>query len=241
MKPGLISTPLYNFLIIILAFVPGGNAGLAVIILTLIIRLILFPLSKKSIKTQLQMRQIEPDLKKIRETYKDRQEQATKTMQLYKEREINPFAGLLLALIQIPILFSLYRVFYGGFGTINTSMLYGFVHAPAHISMLFLGIDLSHKSIVLAVIAVITQFIQLNISLPSSKKIEQAEKSPSFQNDLARSMNMQMKYIFPLIMFPIAYISAVLALYFVTSNIFMIFQELFVRRKLAAKYHIKLS
>jgi membrane protein insertase Oxa1/YidC/SpoIIIJ len=85
-----------------------------------------------------------------------------------------------------------------------------------------------HKSVVLAILAVITQFIQINLSLPKVVK----KAGGSFQTDLAHSMNVQMRYIFPLIMFPIAYISSVLALYLITTNLFMTAQELFVKRKL---------
>jgi YidC/Oxa1 family membrane protein insertase len=233
-------TPLYNALVLLISIVPGKSAGLAVILLTVIIRLILFPLSRKAIKTQLQMKVIEPDVKRIQTEVKDRQEQARQLMALYKDKDINPFASFFLILLQLPVLLALYRVFQSGLPKIKTEILYHFVAAPSSqaVSMHLLFIDLTHKSITLAILAVATQFIQLNISLPKTKKQEKTEKA-SFQTDLAQSMNAQMKYIFPLILFPIAYISSVLGLYLVTSNIFMIFQEIFVRRRLAKKYGVK--
>jgi YidC/Oxa1 family membrane protein insertase len=234
MSHGFFSTifyiPLYNALILCINFLSWHNAGLAVIILTIIIRFILFPLSRSAIKTQLQMKQIEPELKKIRDTVKDKQEQARLTMQVYKERGVNPFSSVLLLLIQLPILIALYQVFRSGLPKIDPTILYSFVAAPASVSMNFLGISLLGSSIVLAVFAVITQFFQLQLALP---KVEKSQER-SFQSDLAYSMNTQMKYVFPLILFPVAYISPVVGLYLTASNIFMILQEIFVRRRLAA-------
>src|SRR4051812_19127613 len=88
--------PVYNSLVFLINTIPGHNAGIAVILLTIIIRFILFPLSKSSIKTQLRMKQIEPEVQKLKIEVKDKQLQAQKLMQLYKEKEINPFAGFFL-------------------------------------------------------------------------------------------------------------------------------------------------
>lgn len=223
--------PVYNAFIALINVIPGHNAGVAVILLTLIVRFILYPLSRKSIKTQLEMRKIEPEVQKLKEKVTDKQEQARQLMQLYKDRDVNPFAGLFLVLIQFPILIGLYRVFQSGLPKVDTTLLYSFVHAPATVVMNFVGIDLMYRSLLLAIVAVVTQFIQLQIALPKTKKSE----TKSFQNDLTHSINTQMKYVFPLILFPIAYFSAVIGLYLVTSNIFMIFQELFVKRTLKAQ------
>ncbi len=220
--------PVYNIFIFFINIIPGHNAGVAVILVTIIVRLILFPLSRKSIKTQLQMRKIEPEVQKLKDTVKDKQEQAKQLMQLYKDKDVNPFASLFLVLLQFPVLIGLYRVFQSGLPKVDPTLLYSFVHSPATVVMNFVGIDLMHKSIILALVAVATQFIQLQIALPKTKKPE----TKSFQGDLTHSINTQMKYIFPLILFPIAYFSAVIGLYLVTSNIFMIFQELYVKKTL---------
>jgi YidC/Oxa1 family membrane protein insertase len=224
--------PVYNALIFLINTLPYQSAALAVILLTLVIRLILFPLSRKSIVTQLQMKQIEPDVERIKRDVKDRQEQAKQLMKLYNDKDINPFAGFFLILIQFPVLIGLYRVFRSGLPKVDASLLYGFIHMPAAVNMHLFTVDIASKSFILAALVVITQFIQLNISLPKSKKVDNA----SFQQDLAHSMNTQMKYIIPIILFPVAYISAVLALYLLTSNLFMIGQEFFVRRRLAKRY-----
>jgi YidC/Oxa1 family membrane protein insertase len=226
--------PLYNALIFCIDLISSHSAGWAVILLTIIIRIILFPLARQAIKTQLQMKQIEPELQKLRATIKDKQEQAKKMMELYKERDVHPFAGFLLLLIQLPILIALYQVFRSGLPMVNASLLYSFVKAPASVSMGILGISLLGNSFILALLAVVTQFIQLQLALPTPVKPQKDQRS--FQDDLAYSMNVQMKYILPLLLFPVAYISPVIALYLIAANTFMIFQELFVRRRMAKKY-----
>ncbi len=223
--------PFYNAFVFIINLLPGHSAAWAVVLLTIIIKFVLFPLSKQSIRTQIMMKKIEPDVQKIKDTVKDTREQSMKILGLYKERGVNPFAGFLLILIQLPILIGLYQVFQSGLPQIDLTLLYSFVKAPAEVAMHLFGIGLDSKvlRVVLAIIAVVTQFIQINLSLP--KSVKKAGPS-SFQQDLAHSMNVQMRYIFPLIMFPIAYISSVIALYLITTNVFMTGQELLVKRKM---------
>ncbi len=93
--------PLYNLLLLLIIFF-GGNAGVAIIILTLIVKIILFPLTARTIKSQLAMKAIEPKLQKIREEHAtDKQLQSKKTFELYKAEKVNPFTGCLLLLIQL--------------------------------------------------------------------------------------------------------------------------------------------
>lgn len=227
--------PLYNGLVLLIGTFPWLDLGLAIIIFTLIVKLILFPLSQQSVVTQAKIKRIEPQIKKIKEKYKDKQEQAVKTMELYKAEKVNPFSGFFLILVQIPIIFALYFIFLrAGFPEINTEIVYSFVKIPEQIKMVFLGfINVSEKSFLLALITGVTQFIQAKLASP---KIEPRKDNQGLGADFARSMSLQMKYVFPVIMFFIAYtISAAVALYLATSNIFMIGQELYVRRNLKLK------
>lgn len=230
--------PLYNGLVFLISVVPYADVGIAVILLTIFVKLILFPVSIKAIKTQLSMRKLEPELKKIKEKYKkDRQELARKTMALYKENGVNPFSSILLIFIQIPIIFALYWVFFkGGLPSINVDILYSFISEPSVVNMNFLGLlEVSEKSAILALFAGITQYFQIKLSLPPMK--ERPEK-PSLKDDLARSFNIQMRYVMPFIVFFISYaISAAIALYWTTSNLFSICQEIFVRRKIKEKFN----
>jgi YidC/Oxa1 family membrane protein insertase len=223
--------PLYNGLVALLDIAPWMDAGIAVIVFTSLVKLVLFPLSKQSVRTQLKIKEIEPELQKIKENHKDKTEQALKTMELYKKNSIRPFAGILLIFIQLPIVFSLYRIFIAsGLPVINVEMLYSFVPTPESVNVMFLGLfDITAKSMVLAGAAALAQYFQVHYSMPVPKKVEK----PTFKDDLARSMSLQMKYMFPVIIFFIAYTTtSAIALYFTTSSIFMIAQELYLRKTL---------
>src|SRR5438309_2290440 len=105
------SQPLYNGLIFLFDLIPWANAGFVIIIFTIVVKLILFPLSIKATYAQMEMKEIQKDLDRIKEKYKDDKEQQTlKTVELYKEKNINPFAGFFVLLIQLPIIIALYRV-----------------------------------------------------------------------------------------------------------------------------------
>jgi YidC/Oxa1 family membrane protein insertase len=227
-----IHEPIYNALVFLVGIVPGGDVGVAIIILTAVIKFILLPLSIGAIRSQVAMKEIDPELKRLKEELKGNQEELGKrTMALFKEKKVNPVASILVLLIQIPIVIGLYRVFLSeatgkGF---DAAGLYSFVHLPLSVSFSFLGvIDLTGKSIALALIVMVTQFIYARmLTIAKPDKSEPA----SFQTDLARSMHLQMRYVFPLLMGGIAYaVSAAVALYFVVSNIFAIGQELAVKK-----------
>jgi YidC/Oxa1 family membrane protein insertase len=228
--------PVYNSLVFFIDVVPGGDVGIAIILTTILVKTILLPLSIKAVKTQYVMRQIEPKLREIKETFKDnREEQARKMLELYRESGINPFASVLLLFVQIPIIIALYFAVARGGGVplpdINTDLLYAFIPAPETASMLFLGsFDILARSLPLAFLAGFTQFIHAQLAIPPVAKRE-AGAAPSFKDDFTRSMTMQMKYVMPVIIFIFAYsLSAAIALYFTISNLTSIAQEYIVRR-----------
>ncbi len=230
----LVYQPIYNALAFILSVIPAADVGFAIIILTVVIRLCLFPLSWTAIKTQMVMRELEPKLRDIRETQKENKEElARQTMALFKNHKINPFASFFLILIQLPVIIGLYLVLMNeGKGiSFDPSLLYSFIHPPETPSLLFLGlIDLTGKSAILAAIVAGTQYLFARLMKPpETPKKEGAQ--PSFQEDLQKSMSLQMLYVFPIILGIVAYAtSAAIALYFIVSNTFSIGQELFVRR-----------
>lgn len=107
--------PLYNGLIFLIGIIPGHSVGVAVIVLTVFIKLLLFPLSYKATKFQMEMKAHEGDIKKIKEQFKnDKQAQGRAILDFYKEKGLNPFAGILPLFIQIPIIIALYYVFFRG-------------------------------------------------------------------------------------------------------------------------------
>jgi len=105
----IIVQPIFNLLVLIYALLPGHNFGLAIIIFTVIIRLLMWPLVKSQITQAKAMRELAPEIKKIKAAAKgDRAKESKLTMELYREKEINPFASIGVLIIQIPILFGLY-------------------------------------------------------------------------------------------------------------------------------------
>jgi YidC/Oxa1 family membrane protein insertase len=221
--------PLLNALAFLVSVIPGGDVGVAVIVLTILVKVILYPLSQKSIESQVQMNLLTPELNKIKNSGASKEEQARLTFELYKTHKTNPFSGCLLVLIQIPIIFALYYVFFKGI-KFNTGVLYSFVQMPAHMNMIFLGIiDISKKSLVLAILAGISQYLQ---AYYMPKPPVSSGNKASFQDSFTKSMNTQMKYIFPFIVAFIAYsISGAIALYWITSNLFMVGQQIYVKKK----------
>lgn len=106
----LIAQPIFNLLIIIVAILPGHNLGMAIIIFTILVRLALYPLLKKQLHHAIAMRKLQPEMKKIKKAAAgDKQQESKLMMELYKEREINPFASIGIILAQLPILIALYQ------------------------------------------------------------------------------------------------------------------------------------
>jgi len=105
----LIVKPIFNLLVLIYALLPGHNFGLAIIIFTIIIRLLMWPLVKKQLHQAKAMRELQPEIKRIKkEAAGNRQKESQLLMELYKEKEINPFSSIGLVLLQIPIFIGLY-------------------------------------------------------------------------------------------------------------------------------------
>lgn len=221
--------PLYNGLIFLVEIFPFHSVGLAVVLLTLVVKIILFPLAQKSIKSQVEMKKIEPLIEKLKKQYPQKEEQARKTMELYKEHKVNPFSGCLVLIIQIPIIFALYKVFINGVGS-PAGVLYSFVHIPETISMTFLGANLAGKSVGLAILAGLSQFLQAHIA--NARLTPTASDEKSFKQDFMKSMQFQMKYILPIFIAIISYtLASAVALYWVTSNMFTVMQEYIIRKK----------
>jgi YidC/Oxa1 family membrane protein insertase len=231
----IIYTPLYNSLIVLLNFLPGADMGLAIVILTLVVKLILHPLSKKGTVMQYKMKKYEGELAKIKEKYKDQKEQAVAMMEFYKKYDINPFASIFTIFIQIPIIYSLYYIFVrSGLPAVSADLLYSFVKAPAVISTTFLGfIDLAGKSLTLALIAGITSFLQMRYSSANNTQSLSSEAG-SFGEALSKTMSFQMKFMMPAIVFLISWrISGAVALYWAVGNIITIIQDYYTKKKLA--------
>ena len=227
--------PIYNALVALMAIVPGGDVGIAVIILTIIIRLILLPFSLSAARTQRAMKTLEPKIKELKEKHKgDKEKEALETLSLYREAKVNPFASILTVFIQIPVLLALYWVFiYEPFVTLDTARLYALTPLPHVVSLQFLGIiSVSGKSLILAILAGVTQFLQAHMALSGTMK----PSGTGTQADFQRVIGMQLKYVFPFLIGTISYTtSGAIALYFIATNLAGVAQEWHVRRTIDAE------
>jgi len=146
--------PILNLLVFL--YNTFGDLGLAIIFLTLIVKLILFPLSKKSIKSQKSLQELQPKIDELKKKHKDdKQAQSVALMALYKENKVNPFSSCLPLIIQLPFFFAIFRVFKDGFAQNHLDLLYPFVNNPEIINTVTLNFfDLSERNVILAILLV---------------------------------------------------------------------------------------
>lgn len=224
--------PLYNTLIFFYNVIPGHDFGVAIILTTLILKSLLIPLSKKQIESQKKMQELQPKMKEIQQKYKDDKEKQTRAlMEFYKENKTNPFSGCLPLIIQLVFLIAIYRVIInisqGGF-VVNTSDLYAFIADPGAINHFFLRfMDLTKPNYVLATLSALAQYYQTKMLFQKQNTPE--PKPGSTEPDFASIMNKQMLYLGPGLTFFIgATFPAALALYWLFSTLFMIFQQMVI-------------
>lgn len=220
--------PILNLLVFLYNFF--GDLGIAIIALTIVIKLILLPLSKKSIKYQKATQDLQPKLNELKEKYKGNQQQlSAATMALYKENKINPFSSCLPLLIQFPFLIAIFRVFQDGFAQNHLDLLYPFIGNPGTINTVSFGIlELSTRSIILAVLAGIAQFVQAKMLLTNKPEIKTNE---SRDEGMTSIMNKQMTYIMPIITVVIGIsFPAGLTFYWFLTTIFTIIQQKIILR-----------
>jgi YidC/Oxa1 family membrane protein insertase len=224
-----IYVPLYNALVWLVDVLPMHDMGLAVIALTIAVRVVLIPLSRRAVETQMVMKELAPEIEALKVKHKDDKEAQGKAIfALYKERGVHPFAGLGLVLLQFPVLVGLYWVFsHGGLPSVDSSLLYGFVRVPEYVHMDFLGlVPLSGHSISLAVAATISQLIYTRLSMGAPATVDPSPVESTLSGDLAKSFDTQARYVLPLFIGVISYsVAAAAPLYWTTSNLFMIAQE----------------
>lgn len=224
--------PIHNLLVFFVDVVPGGDLGLAVIGATLVVKLVLLPLSLSAVKTQKAMKLLEPELKELREKYKDDKEtQAREMFALYKKYNVKPFSSILMLFLQIPIVFGLYFVCQGAAITaLDPSLLYSFIPLPGEINPLFLGaLMVTGPSIILALLAGATQAAQAWYAIPVPPAPAK-DAAPNMQEEFGRAIALQARFMLPVLIAIFAYFgSGAIALYFTASNLFMLAQEFLVR------------
>lgn len=225
--------PILNGLILLYQYIPGQDFGLAVIILTILIRLILYPLMSQSLRSQKALNELQPKLQEIQKKYKDEPEkQAQELLKIYKKEKINPWGSFLPLLIQLPIIIALYQVFLSfkdGLTANHLSLLYSFVPAPDLLKQpMFLGfVNLGRPSLAFAVSAGICQFIQSKIAASQQKSQNQSKSDK--ENRMAQFSNIIQKetlYFFPVLtVFILWQLPAAIGLYWISTSLFSIFQQ----------------
>lgn len=222
--------PIFNALFFLYNTISFQDFGVAVVLLTVAIRLLLYPLFHKSLKAQKQMAEIQPEIKRIQETHKaNKEEQAKQLMELYRERGVNPLSGCLPIIIQLPILIALYQVFLKIFDQTQLIFLYPFITHPEIINHVAFGfINLSEKSIFLAILAGASQYFQ---ALTMPQPVSANTGSKSHEPDMARILAYQMKYFFPVLIVVFSWsLPAALPLYWTVLNIFAIIQQKLIQK-----------
>jgi len=229
----LLYNPLYNLLIFLGLILPGNDIGLAIITLTLIIKTVILPISHKANRLQKKIKEIDPAIKEIRKKCQDKEEQTKQLMELYKNHGVNPLTSILLLFIQMPIILTLFYLFYKGF-EYRLDIIYPFLQTISTdiFSVDFLGLlNVNEPYLLAAFLVGLTQFIQINISLPPVK-IDKNKKELDFKDNLSKSFSLQMRYVMPFIfIFIAAKLPLAVCLYWITSNLFTIGHELFFKKK----------
>lgn len=221
--------PLLNLLIFLYNHI--GDIGIAIIIVTVVIRLLLLQPSLRAIKAQKALQELQPKIKKIQEKYKDNKEQQSKElMNFYKENKVNPFSSCLPMLVQLPVLFALYSVFRIGLTEQSMQHLYSFVPAPEHINTMFLGfINMAQPNVVLAVLAGVLQFLQTKMMTKKTKKLDSGK---GLAGDMSGILGKQMTYLMPAMTTFISLgLPSGLAVYWITTTLFAIVQQYVIMRR----------
>lgn len=231
----LLVQPLFNLLAVIYAYIPFHDFGLAIIIFTILVRLALWPIVTKQLHSQKAIQELQPELQRVRSQAKgDKQLEGRLIMELYKEKEISPFASFIPILIQLPIFFALFVVLQDVLKSGEIAKLaYEPVKQLGPIADIIQGvtplkptllglIDLAKPSVLLAALAALAQFIQ-------SKQLQPKHVD---ENDPQAKMMRMMIYLFPGLTFIIGLsLPSALALYWgVTSAVAILQQYLVLHR-----------
>lgn len=228
--------PLFNIFVWLYDIIPGHDLGLVVLIITILTRLVLYPLMASSIKAQKSMQEMQPKLEAIKKEFaSDKQKQAQATMELYKTHKINPFTSCLPLLIQLPLLIALFWVLRDGLASKDMAQnLYPFVHNPGQLNAVSFGLfNLAAPSIVLAILAGLAQFVQARMM--TQKKAPKEAGEGAKDEDMTAAMNKQMTYLMPVMTAIIGLrLPAGVTLYWFFSTLLLALQQWIVFRQTKA-------
>lgn len=237
----LLTEPLLKILLFLYGLL-GNSFGLALIVLTILIRLLLLPLTLPALRSAQKIKDLQPALGKLKQKYKnDKTRLAQEQLKLYQKHGATPAAGCLPQIVQIIILIALYQVFrkvLTGEVTqeINTSFWYLDLTQPDRINLPltleFFNFQIKSLPGILLITTVIAQFLTSKIMYaPAKASAARAQKTPSQQDDLAAAMQTQMLYFMPLMTLIIGLsFPSGLVLYWLTFSLFMLIQQLLMQK-----------
>jgi YidC/Oxa1 family membrane protein insertase len=231
----LLVKPFINLLILFYSIIPGHDFGLAIIALTVFVRLIIWPLQTQTLRSQKALQTIQPEIKKIQTKYKnDPQKMNQLMMELYKEKEVNPFSSCLPSLLQLPVMIALFYAFikFNNPSYITSGLqndLYSWVKNLGFVkealsgtfSTSFLGlVDLAKPNVIFAVVAGVVQFIQTKMIMPAK------------DGDATQSSMSLMLYAFPILTVLIGLrFPAALPLYWIVTTAIAVLQQYLVMHR----------
>lgn len=242
--------PILNLLVWLYVTVPGQDIGIAIILLTVVIKILLYPLTHVQIKQQRGMQELQPKIEEIRLRLKDdKEKQAAELMELYKKDKVNPAMSCLPLLVQLPIFIALFHALQVGLKSEGLNMLYPFVANPMTINAMFLGLfDLTKPNYVLAILAGLVQFWQTKqILKPPAATVtpppSDVAKTPGAKDEsMTAIMNKQMMYMMPIMTVVIGFsLPGGLTLYWLTMSLLTVAQQHFVLKKMPPKIEPQLQ
>lgn len=215
--------PLFNLLIFFYLYLPGHDFGLAIIILTILIRFLLWPLQKKAIHSQMVLQEIQQEAAKLQEKYKnDKVKLGEEVLKLVRLKKTSLSLGYLIFIIQVPILLALYRVFGHGFESKNLQYLYPFLKRPESINPSFFGIiDLARPNFLMALFLGFLTFYQ-------QKYLLSGQKNPSGFSGKFQKQMLYFTSIFLVLV--LSKLPSALTLYLIVSTLFTIFQQIMAKK-----------
>lgn len=219
--------PLLNLLVFLYEKVTFEDLGIAIILITILVRIVLLPLFEKQARYQLVMQKIQPKIKEVEKKHKgDREKQTAAMLEIYKEHKTNPFSGFLILFIQIPILFALYKIISAVLGSGFVGDLYSFIPKPENINVMFLGlINLGKANILIVVLAALAQFFQAKTVM--FKRQPGSEETP--QEKAGRTM----VYVTPLLTVFLFYnFPAAISLYWLVASVLSVIQQIIIKKKI---------
>lgn len=235
--------PLLN-LLIVFYHIFFNNLGLAIIAITVVIKVLTYPLTKPSIIAAQKQKELQPQIAKLKLQYKNKQEFAQKQMELFKQNGINPISGCLPQIIQFIVVIALYQAFtdiLNANGVLISEMnrlLYNFDYlkfasdSTLNTKFLYLNLAKADPYYIVPILSAASQFLLSKYMMSSTKKIEKVViDTPDKKDDFMYNMQEQMMYMMPIMTLVIGIsLPSGLVLYWFVSTLLAVFQYMILNK-----------